>query len=70
MAQAVTTATMQKIFEQCETGVGNVKIWHDAYAGRKICCPHERCRENTAYFQKAGSEQHIDLFINNLKKAQ
>lgn len=36
--------------------MGTVKIWRDAFATGKVCCPHQRCRDNAAFFQKAGLE--------------
>ena len=49
--------------------MGTVKIWHDAFAIGKVCCPHERCWENTAFFQKACIEQHCRSFHQQFEES-
>ena len=46
-----------------------LKIWHDAFAAEKVCCPHEHCWDNTDFFQKAGLKQHYRSVHQQLKES-
>ena len=46
-----------------KSGVGRrkrLRTWKEAFFNEKVCCPHQRCTNETAFFNEAGLEH---LFI-------
>ena len=39
--------------------LATLRTWKEAYFNDYVCCPHQRCTNKTAFFNKAGSKQHL-----------
>jgi hypothetical protein len=47
----------QDIKKRRETCKG--RMWKEAFFNEKVCYPHQHCTNKTAFFNEAGSKQHL-----------
>jgi hypothetical protein len=39
--------------------MATLRTWKEAFFNDKVCCSHQRCTNKSAFFNKAGLEQHL-----------
>ena len=39
--------------------MATLRTWKEAFFNDKVCCPHQRCMNKTAFFNETGLEQHL-----------
>jgi hypothetical protein len=64
----------QDIIKRCETCKLKwrllIRAWKEAFFNDKVCCPHQRCTNKTAFFNKAGLEQHLFILQDSARRLE
>jgi hypothetical protein len=48
--------------------MATLRTWKEAFFNDKVCCPHQRCMNKTAFFNEAGLGQHLFILQDSARR--